>query len=82
LTNKYSLIYDRDKIKFIYLKTPNPSLSPVIAAPRHLPKELNLDKFIDYDLMFEKTFLNPITSILDAIGWNVSDNSTLEGFFE
>jgi len=82
LTNKYSLIYDRDKIKFVYLKTPNPSLSPVIAAPRHLPKELNLDKFIDYDLMFEKTFLDPITAILDAIGWNVSDNSTLEGFFE
>lgn len=81
LADKYPLIYNGDKIKFSYLKTPNPSQSPVIAAPRHIPEEFNLDKYIDYDLMFQKTFLDPLSIILDAIGWKYSERATLDSFF-
>ena len=42
---------------------------------------LNLDKYIDYDLQFEKSFVEPLKAILDAIGWNVEKTVNLELFF-
>jgi hypothetical protein len=81
LTNKYSLIQNGEKIKFIYLKKPNTIQENVISFIQDFPKELNLDKYIDYDLQFEKAFLEPLKSILDAIGWNVEKTSSLESFF-
>jgi DNA polymerase elongation subunit (family B) len=82
LTRKYSPVYDMDKVKWAYLKVPNPIQQEVIAAPAVLPREFGLDKYIDYDLMFEKTFLEPVKSILDVIGWEVEKTSTLAAFFE
>jgi DNA polymerase elongation subunit (family B) len=81
LTNKYSLIQNGEKIKFIYLKKPNIIHENIISFIQDFPKELNLDKYIDYDLQFEKAFLEPLKSILDAIGWNVEKSSSLESFF-
>jgi DNA polymerase elongation subunit (family B) len=81
LTNKYSLIQNGEKIKFIYLKKPNTIQENVISFIQEFPKELNLDKYIDYDLQFEKAFLEPLKSILDAIGWNVEKTTSLESFF-
>ena len=79
--NKYYLIYSGEKIKFCYLKTPNYLGEHVISTPGKLPKELNLDTLIDYDKQFEKAFLEPLSSILDTIGWKTERHSTLEGFF-
>ena len=81
LTNKYSLIQNGEKIKFIYLKKPNIIHENIISFIQEFPKELNLDKYIDYDLQFEKAFLEPLKIILDAIGWNVTKINTLESFF-
>jgi DNA polymerase elongation subunit (family B) len=81
LTNKYSLIQNGEKIKFVYLKKPNTIQENVISFIQDFPKELNLDKYIDYDLQFEKAFLEPLKSILDAVGWNVEKTSSLESFF-
>jgi len=81
LDNKYDLIYSGEKIKFCYLKTPNYLGEHVISTPGKLPKELNLDSLIDYDKQFEKAFLEPLSSILDTIGWKTERHSTLEGFF-
>jgi DNA polymerase elongation subunit (family B) len=81
LTNKYSLIQNGEKIKFVYLKKPNTIQENVISFIQDFPKELNLDKYIDYDLQFEKAFLEPLKSILDAVGWNVERTSSLESFF-
>ena len=81
LTNKYSLIQNGEKIKFIYLKKPNSIHENIISFIQEFPKELNLDKYIDYDLQFEKAFLEPLKIILDSIGWNVEKTSTLESFF-
>jgi DNA polymerase elongation subunit (family B) len=81
LTNKYSLINNGEKIKFIYLKKPNIIQENVISFIQDFPRELDLDKYIDYDLQFEKSFVEPLKAILDAIGWNVEKTVNLELFF-
>jgi DNA polymerase elongation subunit (family B) len=84
--NTHRKIVDGDKIKFVHLKKPNPlggvaGQDQVIAFPNDLPKEFELDNFIDYDHQFEKAFLNPLKTILEKIDWNWEEVSTLEGFF-
>ena len=81
LDNKYSLINNGEKIKFCYLKKANPIRENVISFISDFPLELGLDKYIDYDLQFEKAFLEPVKVILDAIGWNVEKTVNLELFF-
>jgi DNA polymerase elongation subunit (family B) len=81
LANKYSLIQNGEKIKFCYLKKPNIIHENVISFIQDFPKELGIDKYIDYDLQFEKAFLEPLKAILDAIGWNVEKTVNLELFF-
>jgi DNA polymerase elongation subunit (family B) len=81
LTNKYSLIANGEKVKFIFLKKPNIIQENVISFIQDFPKELGLDKYIDYELQFEKSFIDPLKSILDAIGWSVEKTVNLESFF-
>jgi DNA polymerase elongation subunit (family B) len=81
LTNKYSLIANGEKVKFIFLKKPNIIQENVIAFIQDFPKELGLDKYIDYDLQFEKSFIDPLKSILDSIGWKVEKTTNLDSFF-
>lgn len=77
----YPIIYDTDKIKWVYLKTPNPTGLHVISFPGTLPAEFELDKYIDRELQFEKTYLSPIKSFLDIINWNTEHVSSLRSFF-
>ncbi len=81
LTNKYSLINNGEKIKFIFLKKPNTIQENVISFIQDFPKELGLDKYIDYELQFEKSFVDPLKSILDTIGWSMEKTVNLESFF-
>jgi len=81
LDNKYSLIQNGEKIKFCYLKKPNIIHENIISFIQDFPHEIGLDKYIDYDLQFEKAFLEPLKAILDAIGWNVEKTVNLESFF-
>ena len=74
-------ISDGDKIKFAYLKEPNPINEAVIAVTDHLPAQFNLDKYIDRDTQFSKAFVEPLKSITDTIGWQIEDKATLEDFF-
>ena len=81
LDNKYSAINNGEKIKFCYLKKPNPIHENVMSFISEFPPEFGLDQFVDYDLQFEKSFLEPLKVILDAIGWNVEKTVNLESFF-
>ena len=81
LTKKYPFIQEGEKIKFTYLKMPNHFKDTVISYPGRLPKEFELDKFIDYDLQFEKAFLEPIKVILDCMNWSAEKTDSLESFF-
>ena len=81
LTNKYSYINNGEKIKFIYLKTPNIIRENVISFISEFPRETGLDKYIDHDLQFSKAFLEPLKTILDAIGWHVEKTVNLDSFF-
>ena len=81
LTKKYELIQNANRIKFCYMKMPNPIHENVIAFPEVLPPELKLDHYIDYDLQFDKTFVEPLKLILDAIGWTPEPVASLDEFF-
>jgi len=81
LDNKYTLIGNGEKIKFCYLKKANPIRENVISFISDFPLELGLDRYIDYDLQFNKAFLDPMRVILDSIGWNVEKTVNLELFF-
>ena len=81
LTKKHQLIQEGEKIKFTYLKMPNPFKDTVISYPTRLPKEMGLDNYIDYDLQFDKAFLEPIKVILDCMKWTTEKVSSLEDFF-
>jgi len=74
-------ISNGDKIKFCYLKLPNILKDTVISNLDLLPKELDIDKYIDYDKQFDKSFLEPIKSITNVIGWDSEKKLTLEGLF-
>jgi DNA polymerase elongation subunit (family B) len=81
LTKKYVKVQSGDKIKFLYLKIPNPLRENMISFPGVLPKELGLNDYIDYDTQFEKVFLSPIENILEALGWSSEKVNTIEDFF-
>ena len=81
LQQKYPLIQEGDKIKFIKLKEANPFKFDVISYMTNLPPEFKLQQYVDYDTQFEKTFLDPMRFILDAIGWKAEPQASLEAFF-
>lgn len=81
LEKKYQLIQEGDKIKFLYLREPNTLGTHVITFAGEVPPEFNIREYIDYDKMFEKSFLEPLNSLLSCIGWQVKETASLEGLF-
>ena len=81
LDKKYTMIENGDKAKFTYLKMPNPTGENVIAFNTILPREFDLHRYVDYEMQFNKAYLDPIRLILDVSGWSVEKKQTLEEFF-
>jgi DNA polymerase elongation subunit (family B) len=81
LQNKYPLVQEGDKIKFIKLIPANPFKFDVISYVTTLPEEFKLQEYVDYNMMFDKTFLDPMRFILDAINWKAEPTANLEAFF-
>lgn len=81
LTKKYQKIQEGEKLRFTYLKLPNIINETVISYPGRLPQEFDLHRFVDYDMQFEKAFIEPIKIILDCVGWKAEATSDLTSFF-
>lgn len=80
LNSVYEKIKGGDKIKFLYLKKPNPTQQHVVGFKEDLPVEFGLHKFVDVDEQFNKTFLDPLNIILDAINWTAKPQANLMSF--
>jgi DNA polymerase elongation subunit (family B) len=81
LTKRYQEIKEGEKIKFVYLKQPNMFNNNTLAFLSVLPKKFDAEQFIDYDLQFEKSFLEPLEIILNPINWNSQKVDSLDCFF-
>ena len=81
ITLRYSAIKEGEKIKFVYLKKPNVMRENVISFLDVVPKEFGIHDYVDYDLMFEKVFLDPIEIMVQSLGWKVRQTASLEDFF-
>ncbi len=75
---KYEKIANGEKVKFVYLKMPNKIHENVISYKNSIPHEFMLDKHINYEMQFEKSFLAPLNNILEAIGWTAEEVNTLD----
>ena len=81
LTRKYPVIQEGEKIKYAYLKEPNPTGDSVIAMLNNLPDEFDLKQYIDYEKQFSKSFLDPMIGILSVIGWKHERKNDIMSFF-
>ena len=85
LNNKLVYIQEGDKIKFLHMKQPNVYQSSSISFMTELPKGLGLQEMVDYELQFEKSFVEPLKFITDKVLWRIDDSygqqGTLEDFF-
>ena len=81
IENKHARIQEGEKIKFIYLREPNPIQENVISFFQDLPSEFGLEKYIDFDKQFEKAFYEPLRTVLECIGWKAERTGSLMEFF-
>ena len=81
ISKKYQPIGNGDKIKFVYVRPQNPFNENVIAFNTELPKEFGLHDYIDYDLQFEKVFLDALQIVIEPLGWHSEEISSLDAFF-
>ena len=81
LDKKYPLIGEGEKIKFIYLKEPNTIKENCIGFIGELPAELALTSYVDYDTMWDKSFIEPLNGIIEGLGWTTSPQASLDDLF-
>ena len=81
LDMRYENIKNGEKIHFTYLSLPNPINENVISFINVLPKEFDLRRFVDYDMQFEKSFVDPLKVIITKLNWNVEPVASLNDFF-
>jgi DNA polymerase elongation subunit (family B) len=81
VSGKYESIQEGDKIKFIFLKEPNIIRENVLGFISTIPKEFGIHSYIDYEMMFQKAFLEPLDTIVKTLGWHTEKQSTLEDLF-
>jgi hypothetical protein len=86
LENKYPLIQEGDKIRFLHLRQPNVFQSSAFSFMTEVPKELDIYDKIDYDMQYEKSFVEPLKVITEKMNWLIDSSygvqGTLEDFFK
>ena len=78
---RYELIKNGESVYFTYLTLPNTLNENVIAFQQTLPREFDLRRYIDYDLQFEKAFVEPLKTVVNFMNWNVEPVASLDSFF-
>tara|TARA_X000001388_G_scaffold60538_1_gene45930 strand:- start:262 stop:1701 length:1440 start_codon:yes stop_codon:yes gene_type:complete len=85
LDNKYPLIQEGDKIRFLHLRQPNLFQSSAFSFITEVPKELDIVDKIDYDEQYSKSFVEPLKVITEKMDWLIDSSygaqGTLEDFF-
>ena len=85
LAKKYPLIQNGEKIRFVHLKDPNPYQCNAFTFVTDCPEELDISKYVDYDKQFEKSYVEPLKFITNAIRWQIDESygtqATLMDFF-
>lgn len=81
LDNDWEPMKEGEKGKFMYLREPNNIGCDVISFSTTLPPELKCEQYIDKELMFQKTVIEPMKGILDPIGWSPEKVHDLLDFF-
>ena len=81
INNKYEEIQEGEKIKFLYLLTPNRIKENCIGFTSKLPEEFQLTNMVDYDTMWNKSFIEPLNGIIEGMGWNTTPQASLFDLF-
>ena len=81
LDDRYEEIKEGSKMKFVYLKLPNPFKENVIGFIDRLPPEFKLDNYVDYTLQFDKSFQEAMQTLIEPLKWSVTPQTSLEDFF-
>ena len=81
LEKSYQRIQEGDKIKFLYLREPNPLGTNVITFNSGIPKEFGIEQYVDYEMMFQKAFLDPLNTLIQTVGWELKEKASLKGLF-
>lgn len=85
LEEKYELITDGDKVRIVYLRESQTYQMETIAFKETgMPPELNLQSFVDYDIMWEKLFVKPIRPFYEIQKWELPnlDQVDISDLFE
>lgn len=70
IENKFTSIQAGDKCKRLFLRTPNPMNSNIIAYISDEFAELVAD-YVDFDTQFEKGFLSALKIMVESLGYNL-----------
>lgn len=81
LEGKYQPIKSGDKIKYVFLQMPNHAFSDVIAYLNYFPEEFELEEYIDYDRMFERSFIGSVENVTDPIKWSWKKKNSIDDLF-
>lgn len=74
-------IQEGEKVKVLALREPNMLKYKTVSFPQFLDESLDLHKYVDHKTMFEKTFIKPLTPLLDLLGWSAVKKASLNSMF-
>ena len=77
LTKEYEPVHEGEKVRYCYLRVPNAFHTHVMSAPEGCPPEWKIEKWVDYDTMFEKSLVEPLEAILSCAGWSTEKQASL-----